>query len=159
MTKTISQELFVRELNDHLKETFEEVLGIYLDKGTSLFETLSEISSAQASRPISARCASLAAQVKHITFFLNVFERYIFTTDNFNVDWGEVWHTTREVTPEEWDVLRNELKETYYHLRERLNMIESWDAERPLGGAMAIIAHTAYHLGEIRQATCVLKPD
>jgi len=28
-----------------------------------------------------------------------------------------------------------------------------WDTKNSLGGAMAIVAHTAYHLGEIQQAT------
>ncbi len=156
MTQTISQDLLISEINNHLDETFEQVMGIYLDRGTSLFETLSEISAAQASRPISSGCASLAAQVKHITFYLNVSDRYMFTNDDFQVDWGEVWRTTREVTPEEWDAIRDELKETYYHLREKMRTIESWDNNRPLGSAIALIAHTAYHLGEIRQATCIL---
>jgi len=26
-------------------------------------------------------------------------------------------------------------------------------------GAIGVIAHTAYHLGEIRQALCVLQPE
>jgi hypothetical protein len=157
MTQTISQDLLVSEINNHLDETFEQVMGIYLDKGTSLFETLSEITAEQASRPISPRCASLAAQVKHIIFYLNVSDRYMFTNDDFQVDWGEVWRTTREVTLEEWDALRAELKKTYQQLRQRMSTIESWDNNRPLGGAIALVAHTAYHLGEIRQATCVLK--
>ena len=55
---------------------------------------------------ISPRCASLAAQVKYITFYLNLSDRYMFTNDDFRVDWGEVWRTTRKVTPEEWDALR-----------------------------------------------------
>jgi hypothetical protein len=157
MEKTISQELFVTQINNHLDETFEHPMGIYLDKNASLFETLSEISAAEASIPVSPHCASLSAQVKHITFTLNVMERYIFTNDDFRVDWDEVWRTTREVTPEEWDGLRNDLKDTYQHLREHIAAIENWDAERPLGGIIAIIAHSAYHLGEIRQATCILK--
>jgi Leu/Phe-tRNA-protein transferase len=84
-------------------------------------------------------------------------ERYMFTQDDFQVDWGEVWRTTREVTPEEWDGLRSDLKQAYKHLRERIAAVENWNEDRPLGGVIALIAHSAYHLGEIRQATCVLK--
>jgi hypothetical protein len=36
------------------------------------------------------------------------------------------------------------------------NKTEKWDDET-IGGSMAIIVHTAYHLGEIRQALCTLK--
>ena len=31
------------------------------------------------------------------------------------------------------------------------------DGEDEIGGAMAILGHTAYHLGEIRQALCTIK--
>jgi hypothetical protein len=157
MTATLSQELFVAELNSFLDETFENVMGIYLDKGTSLFETLAQISAEEASRPVSDKCASIAAQVKHINFYLEVSERYIFTTDDFQSDWGEVWRTTREVTPQQWDELRAQLKTTYSRLREKLKTIPTWDNDRSFGGAWAIIIHTAYHLGEIRQATCTVK--
>jgi hypothetical protein len=34
---------------------------------------------------------------------------------------------------------------------------ETWDGENDIAGALAIAVHTAYHLGEIRQATCVVK--
>lgn len=39
-----------------------------------------------------------------------------------------------------------------------LKAIERWEGEEEVGGALAIVVHTkAYHLGEIRQALCVLK--
>lgn len=157
MTATISQDTFLEQVNALLDETFEQVQGIFLDKGTSLFETLEQISSAEASTPVSPRCASLAAQTRHVEFYLQVLEHYIFAEDAGQVDWGEIWRTTREVTPAEWDEIRSTLKTTYTHLRSRLNELPSWDNERPLGGVLAIITHTAYHLGEIRQATCILK--
>ena len=43
MTQQIPLELFTGELFPMLEETFERVHGIYLDKGTSLFETLDTI--------------------------------------------------------------------------------------------------------------------
>jgi len=33
---------------------------------------------------------------------------------------------------------------------------DDWNDDDRVGGAMAIIVHTAYHLGEIRQALCTL---
>ncbi len=36
-------------------ETFEQVQGMYLDKGTSLFETLATVTAEEASRPVSAK--------------------------------------------------------------------------------------------------------
>ena len=38
-----------------------------------------------------------------------------------------------------------------------LKNLEDWNDDRPIGGALAIAIHTAYHLGEICQAMCVVK--
>lgn len=88
---TINPEHFTKALYPLLDETFDDVKGYYLDKGTSLFETLADITAAEASIPVGGKCATLAAQVKHVAFYL------------------------------------------------------------------AVIAHTAYHLGQIRQALCTLR--
>jgi hypothetical protein len=156
MSETTLKETLLPMLNALLDETFESVQGIYLDGGTSLFETLAGISAEQASIPVSEKCASIAAQVKHVNFYLEVLERYMLENDNSRADWGEVWRTTREVTPEEWQTIVETLKTTYRRIRKRLAALEVWSAERPLEGVLAIITHTAYHLGEIRQATCVV---
>jgi hypothetical protein len=94
------------ELFEILEETFEHHHGHYLDKGTSLFETLRAIDSRQASVPVGAACAPLSAQVAHVTFYLEVLERAIFAGDEGKVDWDEIWRTVGVVTPEEWDALR-----------------------------------------------------
>lgn len=145
--------MFLETFTKFLDETFESVQGIYLDKGTSLLETLEGISAEQASREC-ANCASIAAHVKHIIFYLDVSERYMFTTDNFRADWGEAWRTTHAVTPAEWDELRAQLRSTYTRLREKMIAIPDWSDERAFGGAWALVIHTAYHLGEVRRATC-----
>lgn len=59
---------FSSALFEFLDETFETHHGFYLDKGTSLFETLSTVSATEASQPVSASCASIAAQVNHVTY-------------------------------------------------------------------------------------------
>jgi hypothetical protein len=157
MDKTIGQEQFTRELFDILVETFETHHGIYLDKGTSLFETLETISAAEASRPVGAKCASLAAQVAHVTFYLEVLERYILAQEIGDVDWGEIWRTVGAVTPDQWATLKQKLKQTYQRVFAMLRGRDTWDDETSIGGALAIVVHTAYHLGEIRQALCTLK--
>ena len=67
-----------------------------LDKGTSLFETLATISAEQASTPISTRCASIAAQVRHVDFYLEVLERYMMQQEVGKVDWGHIWQTVKK---------------------------------------------------------------
>jgi hypothetical protein len=156
MSQTIAQEHFTSQLYALLDEVFVTHHGIILDKGTSLFETLSPITAAQASIPVGGKCASLAAQVKHVNFYLEVLEIYIAGKSPGRVDWGEIWRTVEKVTPEEWDAFRQELKGTYERVLAQLQSLPSWDNEDAIGGAMAIMAHTAYHLGEIRQALCTL---
>lgn len=77
-----------------MEQTFESRnYGIYLDKGTSLFETLETVSAQEASIPIGGKCASLAAQVAHVTFFIESFERFALQGDNSPRDRGEIWRT------------------------------------------------------------------
>ena len=156
MDKTISQDHFLNSLSALLDETFENHHGIYLDKNTSLFQTLETVTSEEVSLPVGGKCASLAAQVAHITFYLEVLERYIFQNDTSRVDWGEIWRTVEKVTPEEWDGYKANLELTYRRLDKALHENETWN-EDTIGGAMGIVMHTAYHLGELRQALCTLK--
>ena len=159
MANAISPDLFRNELLELLEETFERSHGIYLDRNTSLFETLDTISAAEASIPVSATCASLAAQVAHVRFYLDVLMKYITTETNERVDWGEIWRTVEAVTPEEWDTSRQQLRDSYQTLRAMVTAYEKWDMPDAIGGAIGMVAHSAYHLGEIRQALCTLRPS
>lgn len=157
MGNVIAQARLTEEFFKILDETFETHHGFFLDKGTSLFETLEAITAAEASRPVGGRCASLAAQVRHITFYLDVLERAILNDDPGKVDWGAIWRTDHAVTPAQWDDLRQQLRLTYQRVSATLRSIETWDNADVIGGALAIVVHTAYHLGEIRQALCILR--
>jgi hypothetical protein len=156
MDQMIKQEDFLNNLFALLDETFENHHGIYLDKNTSLLTTLETVSSQEASISVGGKCASLAAQVTHVTFYLEVLERYVVHNDTSSADWGEVWRTVEKVTPEEWDESKRKLKDAYHRIEKMFHDNEVWNDDS-IGGAMAIVAHTAYHLGEIRQALCSLK--
>src|SRR3712207_5116546 len=91
-----------------LAETFEQVQGIYLDKGTSLFETLAAVTAAEASQPISSQGASIAAQVIHVRYYLEVLSGYLRQQPPPVVDWPGSWKRTT-VSAAEWDMLRQEL--------------------------------------------------
>jgi hypothetical protein len=157
MTTSVSTTQFTKELLDLLTETFETVQGIYLDRGTSIFETLAEITAAEASIPVGGKCATIAAQVEHVNFYLNVLLRYIETGANERVDWGEIWRTISAVTPQEWAASQARLKATYARIRDLIQTYDQWDTPDSMGGAMGAVVHSAYHLGEIRQATCTVK--
>ncbi|MCY4070523.1 MAG: hypothetical protein OXG60_04450 [Chloroflexi bacterium] len=139
-----------------LVETFESVRGAYLDKGTSLFETLADISAAGASQPM-GDCATIAAHVAHVTYYLRVLEDRMFGRDLSYVDWEEIWGTVSGVTEAEWEAMLADLRSTYERIKGHLDEAESWGGITELSSMLGIIAHSAYHLGEIRQMTCHLE--
>ncbi len=156
MKKMIKQEDFLNNLFSMLDETFDNTHGIYLDRDTSLFRTLELVSNQEASIPVGGKCASLAAQVAHVIFYMEVLERYVVNNDSTPADWGEVWRTVEKVTPEEWNSLKDKLKDTHNRISTMFRENPVWN-EDSIGGSLAVVVHTAYHLGEIRQALCVLK--
>lgn len=139
-----------------MTETFEKPMGIYLDPETSLFQTLATISAAEASIPVGNKCASLAAQVAHVIYYIESFERFALQGDNSPRDWGLIWRTVEKVTPEEWEAYKSKLREAYDRMVKLFTENPMWN-EDTIGGALSIVVHSAYHLGEIRQALCTLK--
>lgn len=157
MTDQIQAEQFTKALYTMLDETFDNVQGIFLDKGTSMFETLATISAAEASVPVGGRCATLAAQVKHVAFYLDVMEHNVRTQQYERQDWGKIWRETGAVRPEEWEALKQGLRASYDRIKQLIADTQEWPSDWHIAGAMATIVHTAYHLGEIRQALCTIK--
>ncbi len=149
-------EEFRKNLLQLMTETFEKPMGIYLDPNTALFQTLETVSAAEASIPIGNKCASLAAQVAHATFFIESFERFALQGDHSPRDWGEIWRTVEKVTPEEWESYKAKLRDAYNRMINLFTHNPAWN-EDTIGGALSIVVHSAYHLGEIRQALCTLK--
>lgn len=147
---------FRNNLLQLMTETFENPMGIYLDPNTSLFQTLDTVTAAEASIPVGNKCASLAAQVAHVTFFIESFERFALQGDNSPRDWGLIWRTVEKVTPQEWDVYKSKLREVYDRMMKFFRENPAWNQDT-IGGALSIVVHSAYHLGEIRQALCTLK--
>jgi hypothetical protein len=157
MSTQIQTDHFNKALYALLDETFDNVQGYFLDKGTSMFETLATISAEEASVPVGGKCATLAAQVKHVAFYLDVLEKAVRTQQFERQDWDKIWRETSAVTPEEWEALKSSLRESYDRVKALIDDTTEWSSAEQIGGAMAIIVHTAYHLGEIRQALCTVK--
>jgi hypothetical protein len=156
VSEQIQIEHFRKALRELLDETFDHVHGFFLDPGASLFETLATISAEEASIPVGGKCATLAAQVKHVAFYLDVLERNVRTKKFESVDWGEIWRTTGSVTADEWDQLKARLRESQRRILKLVDDTPAWPSEMEIGGAIAAVVHTAYHLGEIRQALCTI---
>jgi len=139
-----------------LTETFESVQGAYLDKGTSLFETLAEISAEGASQPM-GNCATIAAHVAHTNYYLEVLEDRMFGRDLSYVNWNKIWEEVSSVDPDEWSRMIADLRATYERIKSHLDSAEDWEGINELSSMLGIIAHSAYHLGEIRQMMRHLK--
>ncbi len=140
-----------------LEEIFEIQHGIFLDSGTSIFDTLKTVSAEKASQPVGGKCATLAAQVAHTAFFLEQAQIYIRSGVYEDADWADIWQNIHAVTPQEWTSLQENLVKVYRDTVSLLNNRSEWNEKTGDRGVLGIIAHSAYHLGEIRQALCALE--
>ena len=141
---------FVESIAYLLHETFEgsaEGQGsAYLDHGVGVFSTLDKLSAAEASRSISSM--TVAAQTEHAKFYLDrICEFMNGRTDKVN--WDDSW-LIETVNDEEWDALRASVRRSYENTMQCLANIDDWTNDR-VGMAIGMVAHTAYHLGAIRQ--------
>jgi hypothetical protein len=140
-----------------LEETFETHHGIYIDKGTTLFDTLAGITAAKASLRASDRTASIVAHVRHVVFYLQVLQKSIRGEEVGRVNWREIWETDRPVTPDEWGAVVQAMKTEWANIRRLHAEPATWEREDAHGEFMAIAIHTAYHLGAVRQAIAVIE--
>lgn len=156
--RTIAEEDFTQNLFTLLKETFEgpppRTASAYLDQGGGLFQTVENVTAEEASRPVREGAPTIAAHCAHARFYVSVLHRYMHG-DIEKVDWKQSW-LVQTVSPAEWEALKEELREAYSKVTEALRSLENW-GERSVGAAMSIIAHTAYHLGAVRQLVRMLK--
>ncbi|HUF38153.1 MAG TPA: hypothetical protein VMN57_06500 [Anaerolineales bacterium] len=152
----INPQHFTGALKTLLHETFDRAGGLYLDHGTSLFETLAGIDAATASIPVGGRCGTLAAQVKHTAFFFDDTIASVTDPDKPPADWDEIWRTVSAVSEAEWEAILGELRDSYDRILAFIDAAPGWPGEDDLAGGMTVVVHSAYHLGEIRQALCSL---
>ncbi len=146
----IGKEDFLKDLLILLRETFEgspEGQGsAYLDNGVGVFNTLESVSAEAASKKINE--TTIAAQTEHAKFYLDRLVEFIEGRTEA-VIWEQSW-LIETVSVEEWDILREGMRKSYENVLRCFAGIEQWNQDN-IGDSIAIIAHTAYHLGAIRQ--------
>lgn len=149
---TLVQSHFTDPCFQLLKETFEgpppAVPSAFLNKGTGLFQTLDGITANVASAEARPGGSTIAAHVEHVRFYL-VVHYNLLQGSREHIDWDESWRI-KKVGPTEWDDLKQGLRRAYSTLTEYFKAVETW-GEDEIGVAMAVISHTAFHLGAIRQ--------
>lgn len=146
----IEKEHFVKNVAYILRETFEgspEGQGsAYLDRGVGIFNTLDNLSAEQVSREVNG--TTIAAQTEHAKFYLDRICEFM-NGRTEAVNWEQSW-LIETVSAEEWDLLRAGVRKSYENALHCFAEIQAW-SEDNTGEAIAIVAHTAYHLGAIRQ--------
>jgi hypothetical protein len=146
----IAKDAFLKSILYLFRETFEgspEGVGsAYLDRGVGVFATLEKLSAADVSREINA--TTIAAQTEHAKFYLDRLCEFM-TGRTEKVNWEQSWliETVDEI---EWNALRDGVRKSYENTLRCLAGLEDW-SEDNVGMAMGMLAHTAYHLGAIRQ--------
>lgn len=132
------------------RETFEGSLegqgSAYLDRGIGIFPTLEKLSAEDASREFHG--TTIAAQTEHAKFYLDRIVEFI-NGKKDPVNWEQSW-LIEDVNDTEWDALRAAVRRSYEGVLHCFAEVDTWDQDN-IGDAIAIIAHTAYHLGAIRQ--------
>lgn len=146
----IAKDDFLKDVLLILRETFEgspEGQGsAYLDRRIGIFPTLENLSAEQVSKSINE--TTIAAQTEHAKFYLDRLCEFM-TGRTETVNWEQSW-LIETVNDEEWNALRDAVKKSYENVLLTFAEIEIWNQDN-IGDAIAIIAHTAYHLGAIRQ--------
>jgi hypothetical protein len=115
---------------------------------SGIFGTLAALTPQEASRAPGPGRRSAAAHTSHLAFSLRVSAAQL-RGEQPKVNWAESWAVS-SVDERGWAGLRASLRGDYDATRAELASRTEWEPEA-LAGAMAIVAHCAYHLGALRQ--------
>lgn len=140
-----------------LKETFdgpEENASWFTEAkpGSGLFGTLEKVSAGDAS--ILVNGTTIAAQTDHTRYYLWVANSYL-NGEEPPKDWEASWKITN-VDKITWAQFNDELQQEYTTLLKKIDSLDSLD-EQTSNGLLGAIAHSAYHLGSIRQMIKAIK--
>lgn len=113
--------------------------------------TLKGLNASDASRSVAG--LSVVAHVHHVAFGMNASADWI-RGDHTPKEWKESWSII-SVDDQGWIKLQQSLQEAYNNLRQTI-VFHNSDSAHSFGGAVASIAHLAYHLGAIRQKVFML---
>ncbi|MEP7075777.1 MAG: DinB family protein [Acidobacteriota bacterium] len=149
-SNTISATNFVESVAYLLRETFEGSPegqpSAYLDRGIGIFNSLDALTAEQASLEVGGTTA--AAHTEHAKFYLDRLCEFI-NGRTERVNWEDSW-LIETVDTGEWDALRSSVRDTYESTLKCLAGVAGWTSLQ-MGMAIGLVAHTAYHLGAIRQ--------
>jgi len=146
--------IFQRALGTILAEVFEGSphTGYVLNPGDSgMLKQLDGIDAKAASTRSIPGQTTVAAHVDHVHFGLSILNRWAAGEENpfATADWNGSWKRG-EVNDEQWATLRSNLRSEWQKWQAAVAARTDWD-DIAAAGSLSSAAHTAYHLGAIRQ--------
>lgn len=155
-----SDDVFQRAMSKLLTEVLDGPPGdeaFILNPGDpGLLRQLDTIDAeAASSRPMPGS-TTVAAHVDHVCYGLSLLNRWIAGEVNpwATADWAESWKRGK-VTPEQWASLRTRFRDEAARWQKGAAERTSWD-DISAAGSLSSVAHTAYHMGAIRQILAAL---
>jgi hypothetical protein len=148
---------FQRALSNMLMEIFDGPPGqeaYVLNAGDpGLLRQLDAIDAKTASASPAPEKKSIAAHVDHVQFGLAILNRWAAGDPNpwEGADFNASWQRTT-VSDDQWRALRDGLRREAGTWQKFVAARTSWD-DMSAAAALSTVAHTAYHLGAIRQIT------
>ena len=121
---------------------------------SGLLGAVRHLSAEQASAKPPGAANSIAAHVEHLRFGLEVGLAFARGEDP-KADWDESWRI-QTVDAAGWDAVRRRAEDAYRRTLEWVRSRETFENPMAIRGFMAAAAHTAYHLGAIRQLRAAL---
>jgi hypothetical protein len=155
-----SDSVFQRALSKLLTEIFDGPPGeeaYVLNPGDpGLLKQLGTIDAAAASARRMPGKTTIASHVDHVWYGLSLLNRWASGEANpwADADWNASWKRTT-VSEDEWQALRERLRLEAEMWQRIVATRRDWD-DLAAAGALASAAHTAYHLGAIRQILAAL---
>lgn len=146
---------FRSALNVALEECFNRHHGYMLDPDEYFFATLSGISAEEASVPVSSTSSNIAAQVNHTRFYIDAILDVVRTGEYKKLDWDGSWKIGA-VDDAQWQALIADLRRAYDEITGIASGFDDW-SENAIGGAIGLVAHSMYHLGQIREGIAVIR--
>jgi hypothetical protein len=152
--------IFQRALSNMLTEIFSGPPGeeaYVLNPGDpGLLRQLDTIDAKTASTPPTPDQKTIAAHVDHVQFGLVILNRWASSEPNpwAGADFNASWQRTT-VSDDQWRALRDGLRREAGTWQTFVDARTTWD-DMSAAAALSTVAHTAYHLGAIRQIAAAL---
>ncbi|WP_033543386.1 hypothetical protein [Planococcus sp. CAU13] len=152
-------EVFRNSITTMVKETFEgppvPVKGSWFTEtkpNSGIFGVLDETSHAEASMPVNG--TTLAAHADHIRYHMWGINEIVKNEKQPEMDWGKSWEI-QSVDEQQWNRIRDGVRNEYATLMQMIDVME-WN-ELLINEVLASLAHSAYHLGALRQMLKVIR--